>query len=127
MRNFDTMEISLALPSVKAKALANFVKRVDFETVARVAFITIAADARSEAELMWQALGELRSALPQAGAPRAAPPGTAPPMAAPGAEQTRSHPDQSNAMAAEKPGAPERPLSSAEGNRINAVTRSLRA
>ncbi len=127
MSDAEVTEIHMALPRLEALALAHFLGRVDFETVARVAFITIAADARSEAELMWQALGELRSALPQAGAPRAAPPGTAPPMAAPGAEQTRSHPDQSNAMAAEKPGAPERPLSSAEGNRINAVTRSLMA
>ncbi len=67
MRNFDTMEISLALPSVKAKALANFVKRVDFETVARMASVSVVADGKSEADLIWLALIGVRNALAQAG------------------------------------------------------------
>jgi hypothetical protein len=70
----------LALPSLQAKALAHFVKRVDFETVARLSSVSVvAADGKSEADLIWLALAELRSALaeanaaPQATRPRAGP------------------------------------------------------
>jgi glucose-6-phosphate dehydrogenase assembly protein OpcA len=58
------------------KALAHFVKRVDFETVARLTSVAVVSDGKSEADLIWLALAELRSALAEAGAvpPRAASP-----------------------------------------------------
>jgi hypothetical protein len=43
--------------------LAHFAKRVDFETVARLASVTVVADGKSEADLIWLALIELRRAL----------------------------------------------------------------
>jgi hypothetical protein len=69
----------LALPSLQAKALAHFVKRVDFETVARLSSVAVVADGKSEADLIWLALAELRRALaeadavPQATRPRVVP------------------------------------------------------
>jgi hypothetical protein len=60
----ETAAIPLALPPLQAIALAQFVKRVDFETVARLAPVTVAcADGKSEADLVWLALIALRSAL----------------------------------------------------------------
>ena len=58
-----TTAIPLVLPSLQAKALALFVKRVDFETVARMSAVTVVSDGKSEADLIWLALGELRGAL----------------------------------------------------------------
>jgi hypothetical protein len=76
----ETTRISLALPSLQAAALAHFIKRVDFETVARLASVSVVSDGKSEADLIWLALTELRGALTEAGAaarratsPRAAP------------------------------------------------------
>jgi hypothetical protein len=60
--------IPLALPSLEAKALAQFVKRLDFETVARMSAVTVVADGKSEADLIWFALTALRGALAQADA-----------------------------------------------------------
>jgi hypothetical protein len=57
------LPIPLALPSLEAKALAHFVKRVDFETVASLSTVTVVSDGKSEADLIWQALIALRSAL----------------------------------------------------------------
>jgi hypothetical protein len=66
-----TTAIPLILPSVQAMALAQFVKRVDFETVARFAAVTVVCDGKSEADLIWLALIALRRALAEAGvAPR---------------------------------------------------------
>jgi hypothetical protein len=56
------------LPSLEAKALAVFVKRVDFETVANMSTVTVVSDGKSEADLIWQALIALRSALAAADA-----------------------------------------------------------
>jgi len=49
-------------------ALAHFVKRVDFEMVARFASVTVTviSDGKSEADLIWLALIALRRALAQA-------------------------------------------------------------
>jgi hypothetical protein len=64
-----TAAIPLALPPLQAMALAQFVKRVDFETVARFAPVTVACDdGKSEADLTWLALIALRHALAEAGA-----------------------------------------------------------
>jgi len=62
-----TTAIPLILPSVQAMALAQFVKRVDFETVARFVTVTVVCDGKSEADLIWLALIALRRALAEAG------------------------------------------------------------
>ena len=64
--NSKTTAIPLALPSLQAMALAHFVKRVDFEMVARFASVTVVSDGKSEADLIWLALIALRSALAEA-------------------------------------------------------------
>jgi hypothetical protein len=57
--------------SVEALALAHFVKRIDFETVARFAAVTaVCEDGKSEADLIWLALAELRGALAEAASDR---------------------------------------------------------
>jgi hypothetical protein len=67
--NVKTTAIPLALPHLQAIALAQFVKRVDFETVARFAPITVVCeDGKSEADLVWLALIELRRALAETSA-----------------------------------------------------------
>jgi hypothetical protein len=64
-----TTVIRLTLPSLQAMALAHFVKRVDFNTVTRFASVAVACeDGKAEADLVWLALIELRSALAEAGA-----------------------------------------------------------
>ncbi len=55
MGNPKTTAIPLILPSVQAMALAQFVKRVDFETIARFAAVTVVCDGKSEADLIWLA------------------------------------------------------------------------
>jgi hypothetical protein len=80
----ETTTISLTLPALQAAALAHFIKRVDFDTVARRASVSVVSDGKSEADLIWLALTQLRGALLEAGAappaarPRPVPPGTAP-------------------------------------------------
>jgi hypothetical protein len=70
--NSETTRISLALPSLEAAALAHFIKRVDFEMVARLSSLSVVFDGKSEADMIWYALIELRRALAEAGAaPRA--------------------------------------------------------
>jgi hypothetical protein len=69
MSDAETAAIALALPPLQAMALAQFVKPVDFETVARFAPITAACDdGKSEADLVWLALIALRGALAEASA-----------------------------------------------------------
>jgi len=76
--NSETTRIALALPSLEAAALTHFVKRVDFEMVARLSSVSVVSDGKSEADMIWYALIELRRALaeanaaPQASRPRAA-------------------------------------------------------
>jgi hypothetical protein len=66
-----TIPIPLFLPRCQCSALAQFTKRIDFDTVARFSSVTVVCDGRSEADLMWLALIALRSALAEAGfAPR---------------------------------------------------------
>jgi hypothetical protein len=60
----DTIAIPLFLPPVQALALAQFTKRIDYETVARFSSITAAYDdGQSESDLVWLALITLRQAL----------------------------------------------------------------
>lgn len=63
-KNSKTTAIPLALPPLEAMALAHFVKQLDFETVVGFASVAVACDdGKSEADLVWLALIELRSAL----------------------------------------------------------------
>lgn len=79
MSDVRTTAIPLTLTPLEAKALEHFVKRVDFETVARRASVTIISNGKSEADLIWLALIELRRALAEAGvAPQARPSRAAP-------------------------------------------------
>jgi hypothetical protein len=65
----ETAAIPLALPPLQAIALAHFIKRMDFETVVRFAPVTVACnDGKSEADLVWLALIEVRRALAEASA-----------------------------------------------------------
>ena len=73
MSNSETTRIVLALPSIEASALAHFVKRVDFEMVARLSSVSVVSDGKSEADMIWYALVELRRALAEANAARQAP------------------------------------------------------
>jgi hypothetical protein len=67
--NAKTTVIPLTLPSLQAMALAQFVKRVDFETITRFAAVTVVCDdGKSEADLIWLALIALRGALAEASA-----------------------------------------------------------
>jgi hypothetical protein len=64
-------DIALRLPHPQALALAQFTKRIDFETVARFAAVSVVYDGYSEADLIWLAIIALREAMAQAGfAPR---------------------------------------------------------
>jgi hypothetical protein len=83
-----TAAIPLILPPLQAMALAQFVKRVDFETVARFAPVTVACnDGKSEADLIWLALIELRSALAEAALNR------------PNGDEPSSRPESAQALA----------------------------
>jgi hypothetical protein len=67
VNNAKTTVIPLTLPSLQAMALAQFVKRVDFETITRFAAVTVVCDdGKSEADLIWLALIALRGALTDA-------------------------------------------------------------
>jgi hypothetical protein len=67
-----TAAIPLVLPPLQTMALAQFIKRMDFETVARFSPVTIACDdGKSEADLVWLALIALRRALTEAASNRA--------------------------------------------------------
>jgi hypothetical protein len=71
--NSETTSIALALPSIEAAALAHFIKRVDFEMVARLSSVSVVSDGKSEADMIWYALIELRRALAEANAASQAP------------------------------------------------------
>jgi hypothetical protein len=65
------MKIVLELPNDQAMALAQFVKRVDYDTCVRFASIITTYDGRAECDTMWSALCMLQRALAEAGfAPR---------------------------------------------------------
>jgi hypothetical protein len=71
VRDTETAAIPLVLPSLQAMALAQFVKRVDFETIVRFAPVTVACDdGKSEADLVWLAVIALRGALAEAASNR---------------------------------------------------------
>jgi hypothetical protein len=59
--------IALALPRAEATALAQFLKRIGFEDVARFAAATITYDGLAEGEVMWSGVLMLQRALADAG------------------------------------------------------------
>jgi hypothetical protein len=67
-----TIPIPLRLPADEATALAQFVKRVDYETVNRFASPSaIYGAGRAECDVMWCSVNMLRDGLAEAGfAPR---------------------------------------------------------
>jgi hypothetical protein len=69
VNNVKTTVIPLTLPPLQAMALAQFVKRVDFEMITRFAAVTVVCDdGKSEVDLIWLALIALRGALAEASA-----------------------------------------------------------
>jgi hypothetical protein len=71
MSDAKAAAIPLVLPPLQKMALAQFAKRMDFETVARVTPVTVACDdGKSEADLVWLALIALRGALAEAASNR---------------------------------------------------------
>jgi len=71
MASSDTITIPLILPFDEATALAQFVKRVDYDTCNRFASTFVLYSGRTEGDTMWSALHMLRAALAEAGfAPR---------------------------------------------------------
>jgi len=67
----EAISIPLELPRDEAAALAQFVKRVDYETCVRFASPTTTYDGRSEGDVMWSAICMLQRQIAEAGfAPR---------------------------------------------------------
>jgi hypothetical protein len=66
-----TIAIPLNLPRNEASALAQFVKRVDYETCARFASRSATYGGCSEADTIWRAVNSFQRQLAEAGfAPR---------------------------------------------------------
>jgi hypothetical protein len=63
----DVTTIPLHLPSAEAQALAQFCKRVTFETCVDHASAFTAYGGRAEADVISSGIGTLRSALAEAG------------------------------------------------------------
>jgi hypothetical protein len=71
MADKDAITIPLELPRDEAAALAQFVKRVDYDTCIRFASMTTTYDGRAEGDVMWSAICMLQRQLAKAGfAPR---------------------------------------------------------
>jgi hypothetical protein len=65
------VDIALRPPDEETLALAQFVKRVDFETCSRFASLTLTYGGRSEVETIWCAVNSFQRQLAEAGlAPR---------------------------------------------------------
>jgi hypothetical protein len=71
MANQETITIPLVLPFDEAAALAQFVKRIDYETCAKFAAVCWTYGNRAESDVMWSAVCLLQRQLAEAGfAPR---------------------------------------------------------
>jgi hypothetical protein len=67
----DVITIPLTMPFDEAAAMAQFVKRIDYETCNRFASVCYTYGARSEGDVMWSAICLLQRQLAEAGfAPR---------------------------------------------------------
>jgi len=67
MTSADTITVPLILPFDEASALAQFVKRVDYETCNRFASKNVWYSGRAEGDVMWAALCILQRQLAVAG------------------------------------------------------------
>ena len=63
----ETTTIPLELPPDEARALAQLVKRIDYEACTRFASTTTTYGGRSEADVMWSAICMLQRQLGEAG------------------------------------------------------------
>jgi hypothetical protein len=63
----DTVTITLILPPNETAALAQFVKRVDYDTVGRFTSTFVFYSGRTEHDTVWSGLCILRVALAEAG------------------------------------------------------------
>ena len=71
MGNSDIITIPLILPFDEAAALAQFVKRVDYDTCVRFASEFVFYSGRTEGDVMWSAVCLVQRELADAGfAPR---------------------------------------------------------
>jgi len=71
MADREAITIPLELPCDEAAALAQFVKRVDYDTCTRFASPTTTYNGRVEGDVMWSAICMLQRQLAEAGfAPR---------------------------------------------------------
>jgi hypothetical protein len=71
MATSDTVTIPLILPFDEAAALAQFVKRIDYDTCCRFASVCWTYGSRLEGDVMWSAIRLLQRQLAEAGfAPR---------------------------------------------------------
>ena len=71
MANPETITIPITLPFDETQALAQFVKRVDYDTCCRFAAVCYTYGARSKGDVMWCAICLLQRQLAEAGfAPR---------------------------------------------------------
>jgi hypothetical protein len=71
MTGSEVITIPITLPFDETQALAQFVKRIDYETCCRFASVCWTYGARSEGDVMWSAICLLQRQLAEAGfAPR---------------------------------------------------------
>jgi hypothetical protein len=62
--------IPLELPPDEAEAFGQFVRRIDYDTCARIANVTATYGKRAECDVMWSAVRMLLRQLAEAGACR---------------------------------------------------------
>jgi hypothetical protein len=67
LANSNVIMLALSLLPDEATALAQFVNRIDYDTVGRFTSASAAYGSRSEHEVAWAALNLLRSAFAQVG------------------------------------------------------------
>ncbi len=67
MADSEVITIPLCLPRNEAVALAQFVKRIDFDTCARFAALTVTYDGPAERNVIWSGVLTLQGALASAG------------------------------------------------------------
>jgi hypothetical protein len=67
MGNSDTITIPLILPFDEAAALAQLVKRIDYDTCARFASMFVFYSGRTEGDTMWSAVCLVQRQLADAG------------------------------------------------------------
>jgi hypothetical protein len=67
MAGREDAAIPLELPPCEAMAFGHFVKRIDYDTCARLANVTATYGKRAECDVIWSAVCLLRRQLDEAG------------------------------------------------------------